>query len=432
MIFLMISIPTLFISCASKNPLEINLMPAPDIYEEGNIEPFSDTSPMESIPYSGMLYATDREPARDSRRTYLDERGSELRLGVAAIELGNEKITWEEARRISLLKNRTEKYPLKVTQVEEIGLLDRSLSVFTPSEMIPDPPDAAAKRFAAKVNKKLELSENKSIFIYVHGYKVVFENPILVAMELWHFLGYDGVFIAFSWPSTPRTLAYSADLETAAVSSHNLRVFIEYLADETDAEQIHIVGYSAGTRLVINALAQLAFIHFNEEKATVQKRYRLGQVILVGSDFDRHLFGAYLSEGFMKVPKTVSIYLSGKDKALGFSSWLFGRDRLGQKWTDSMDPQVAKYLRATPALRFIDVTDAAGAATDNGHAYFRKSPWASSDILTTLMFDLEPKERGLVQDSETLIWSFPADYIQRLRNALLTTRADANQTPSPE
>ena len=76
------------------------------------------------------------------------------------------------------------------------------------------------------------------------------------------------------------------------------------------------------------------------------------------------------------------------------------------------------------------ITDAAGATTDNGHAYFRKSPWASSDILMTLMFDLEPNERGLVQDSETLIWSFPADYIQRLRNALLTIRPDTNPAPS--
>jgi esterase/lipase superfamily enzyme len=399
-------------------------MPAPEIYEKGDIEPFTDINPMDSIPYSGILYATDREPAADGNSSYLDERGGELRLGVAKIDLVTENFTWEEARRISLLKNRTEKYPLKVTDVEEIGILDGSFSIFTPSEMIPDPPDAAAKQFAAQVNKKLEVSNNKNIFIYVHGYKVVFENPILVATELWHFLGYDGVFIAFSWPSTPDTLAYTSDLETATLSSHNLRIFIEYLAENTDAEKIHIVGYSAGTRVVINALAQLTFIHLKDNQASIREQYRLGQIVLVGSDFDRHLFGTYLNEGFMKVSEAVSVYLSGKDKALGISSWLFGRQRLGQKWTDSMNPQLATYLRKTPTLRFIDVTDATGAATGNGHAYFRTSPWASSDILMTLMFELEPDERGLVQDSETLIWTFPGDYIQRLRNALIKNRPD--------
>jgi len=95
----------------------------------------------------------------------------------------------------------------------------------------------------------------------VHGYKVVFENPLLVASELWHFLGYEGSFIAFSWPSTPDTLAYFADLETAALSAGNLRILIQYLAEQTEARKIHIIGCSAGTWVVAQALDQLALIH---------------------------------------------------------------------------------------------------------------------------------------------------------------------------
>lgn len=407
-------------ACASNKPHEIDLMPAPDFFEAGAIDPFSDSNPIENIPYSGILYATDRLPAShsDENKIYLDERGGLLRLGVARIELGTGRVTWEEARRISLLKNRTEKYPLKVTSVEEIGILDRSLSVFTPSELIPDDPHQAAKRFAAYVNEKLKISKSMDVFIYVHGYKVVFENPILVATELWHFLGYDGVFIAFAWPSTPETLAYASDLETALHSSHNLRIFLDYLAEETHAERIHIIGYSAGTRVVINALAQLMFIHKNDDRASVQKHRRLGHVILVGSDFERNLFGVYLNEGFMKVPETLSVYVSSEDKALKISRWLFRRERLGQLGANTLDSHAIEYLRKTPALRLIDVTEAEGATEGNGHAYFRKSPWASSDILMTLMFDLNPDERGLVRDAEMPIWNFPEDYIQRLRQAL--------------
>jgi len=159
------------IACASKKPHEIDLMPAPDVFEEGAIDPFSDSNPIENIPYSGILYATDRLPAShsDENKIYLDERGGLLRLGAAQIELSTGRVTWEEARRISLLKNRTEKYPLKVTSVEEIGILDRSLSVFTPSELIPDDPHQAAKRFASYVNEKLKISKSKDVFIYVHG-----------------------------------------------------------------------------------------------------------------------------------------------------------------------------------------------------------------------------------------------------------------------
>ena len=42
--------------------------------------------------------------------------------------MGPEGISWEEARRMSLLKNRTDKYPLKVVEVEELGILDKSMT----------------------------------------------------------------------------------------------------------------------------------------------------------------------------------------------------------------------------------------------------------------------------------------------------------------
>ena len=56
---------------------------------------------------------------------------------------------------------------------------------------------------------------------------MVFTNPLLISAELWHFLGYDGVFIAYAWPSTPKTLAYAADLETTALSAHFLQMLIQ-------------------------------------------------------------------------------------------------------------------------------------------------------------------------------------------------------------
>lgn len=415
-------------ACSGKKLNEINLMPAPDIYEEGAIDPFTDTNPIEKIPYKGILYATDRSPAGENDHFYKNKRGNLLRLGSAKIKAGKKDITWEEARRISLLKNRTDKYPIKVTEVEELGILDRSITVFTPPDLITKELYQPAERFAELVNEKLKQSQRKDIYIYVHGYKVVFENPILVATELWHFLGYDGVFIAYAWPSTPKTLAYVSDAETAALSSHFLQIFLQYLAKETDAKNIHIVGYSAGTRVVITALAQLAMLHTEQDKATIQRKLKIGHVILTASDFDRQLFGIQIDKGLLKIPKTLTVYVSESDSALGFSNWLFGRERLGQMWKDRKLPDIAaKYLRERQELIFIDVTDAESATTGNGHAYFRKSPWTSSDILMTLMHDLKPDERGLIQSEDIPIWTFPPDYIQRLRAALIERLPDAKK-----
>jgi len=86
----------------------------------------------------------------------------------------------------------------------EFGLLESTVpwSFVGPNEVTPELLDGD-EEFARAINDKLASSERKHVYIYVHGYKVVFENPILVATELWHFLGYDGVFISYAWPATP-------------------------------------------------------------------------------------------------------------------------------------------------------------------------------------------------------------------------------------
>ncbi len=411
---------SLYTGCASKDMREIFIMPAPDVYDEETINPFADDRPIE-IPYGGMLYVTDRKPAgeEDEDSYYLSQRGRLIRMGVAKIQLGDSNLTWEEAKRISLLKNRSDKYPLRVDNVEEIGILDRSINDFVAKEVIPEKPHLPAKQFAELINKKLSKSKNKDVYIYVHGYKVTFENPILVATELWHFLGYDGVFVAYSWPSTPKTLAYLADIETARYSSRHLRILIEYLSEETDLEKIHIVGYSAGTRVVINALQQITLQQSCYKNKSAPKN-KLGHVILAGSDFDREIIGMYMQDGLLDSMDTLTIYLSETDKALGMSKFLFNRRRLGQIFDDEqVTPLAAEFFRKNKKLTIIDVTGAEYADAGNGHAYFRKSPWVSSDLLMTLMYDLSPEERGIVVNEQNQMWSFPEDYIDRLRTKLL-------------
>ena len=84
-----------------------------------------------------------------------------------------------------------------------------------------------------------------------------------------------------------------------------------------------------------------------------------------------------------------------------------------------MNPRIIQYLNNTPELCVIDVTEVEGSATGNGHAYFRNSPWVSSDVLMSLMYDAEPVERGLVYAPDYPIWIFPDDYIQRLSKDLM-------------
>jgi esterase/lipase superfamily enzyme len=417
-------------ACAGNKPYTIELMPSPDVYDDGAIDPFRDTGSVKVLPYNRILYATDRRPADESDKSlfYRNERGGVLRLGVARVKLARANITWEEARRISLAKNRSGKYPIRVSGVDEFGILDRSAASLAIPEQLGKDPHAAARAFADAINNKLENSKRKNIYVYTHGYKVIFENPVLVANELWHFLGYDGVFIAYAWPSTPSRWAYLRDIETAVGYARNLRIFLEYLAQETDAERIHVLGYSAGTQLVARTLEQMALMNHERDAEEIHTDLKIDQVILVGSDMDREVFGAYLADGLLKVPQHLSIYISEKDKALSLSRFLTRRERLGQMWSQDMNPAVAEYLHQNEAdISIINVTEASQATAGNGHGYFRQSPWASSDILITLAYGLSPTERGLVRAEDSALWSFPADYIERLRAAIIKANPKLKQ-----
>ncbi len=71
-------------------------------------------------------------------------------------------------------------------------------------------------------------------------------------------------------------------------------------------------------------------------------------------------------------------------------------------------------------ISYINVSDAEGSDTGNGHGYFRSSPWASSDVLMTMYYGLTPEQRGLVEQDDLPIYTFPPDYISRLWNAIET------------
>jgi len=79
-------------------------------------------------------------------------------------------------------------------------------------------------------------------------------------------------------------------------------------------------------------MEQLALIHGGESADEIWEQLRIRNVILVGSDLDRRVFGAYLADGVLNVSKHLTIYMSQYDKALGVSQFLTRRQRLGQLW----------------------------------------------------------------------------------------------------
>lgn len=426
----------LLAGCTGGGVYQVPFMPPPAYLEDSEVAPFSDAGEVTTAPDPLMLFATLRAPADadGQERFYGSDRAAALRLGAGRIVLGRNDLSWDEARRMSILKNATDEYPLQVADVQEFGVLDRAAHPILLGRPRPEADAVPRQRFTAAVNERLARSRDKDIFIYVHGYKVNFENPLLVAAELWHFLGYDGVFIPFAWPSHMGRFAYFGDTESARYSAMFFRDFLEYLADETDAERIHILGYSAGTRLVGAALNQLALINRHRSDASLREELPIGNVILVGSDIDTGIFGTYLVDGLLRVPEHLTLYESPRDEALGIARLVFGRERSGQLDPEALSPGAREFLRGTDRLALVSVANAPGFDAGNGHSYFRNSPLVSSDLLATLRYGLRPADRGLVQDPQSGVWEFPDDYLVALDAAIL--RADPGlarraRTPTP-
>jgi esterase/lipase superfamily enzyme len=415
-----------FSGCTSPPVDRIDLMPAPDVFSFGLLNPLPETDPYTNPSYSGILYATDRRPSHENHKEkyYLNEPGYALRLGRADIQFGKDDYTWEMAREVSLLKSRTDGFPVKIAGVEEWGAVARSIPFWIDPDEVSDEewPDTDVGEFAETVNRQFAQSEKKDIYIYVHGYKVAFENPLLVSAELWHFLGYNGAFIAYSWPSTPSKYAYIKDSEISVGFARNLRLLLEFLAEETEVEKIHIIGYSNGTRLVLRALEQLALINAGKLPDQTGGGIPIGNVILLGSDLERGTLGVYLADGLLDVVQHLTIYVSSRDKALGASRFLTRRARLGELWgTGGYEVHQAGQKAVADLqdnMSFINVIEAEGATSGKGHGYFRSSPWVSSDVLMTLYYNLTPEQRGLVKEQALPIYTFPADYITRLWDAI--------------
>lgn len=399
------------VACGPNVYDEIELMPAPTVYADTGASPFENVTRENVADRAKLFYVTDRMPAgaEDPQAYYNNERGHMLRAGTARVKIDPALATWEEISRVTLMNQRDRTYTLKLSEVEEIGVLPFSLSRYFDNAPSQQEMDAAGRSFAAVIDAQLGKSKNKDIFIYTHGYNVDFDYSSLVSKELQHYLGYQGAFISYNWTATPSRFAYFRDQESVLSTRRNLRSLVEYLAANTRARRIHLIGYSAGTRLVFEAAYQIA----------LQKgpKARLGRVILIGSDLDTSFVLQSLEDGLLDAVEDVTFYQSQTDSALAVSKFIYGRQRIGQtSETGVVEPGLIKGLATLDNLHVIDVTDAEAADTGNGHWYFQSSPWASSDLFISLLTDKNPAERGLIREPNDIIWRFPSNYPDVLKS----------------
>jgi len=361
-----------------------------------------------------ILYATDRR-SRDGKppkSRYSAGRAHTLTLGAATVRFGGEDWSWEQLAQRS---GEAGDVPMALLDLEEFGVLPSTVRRRLGEEQkeVVD----GAPVFAAALDKMLEESGEPTVTVFVHGFNTSFPWAVNIGSSLWHLGARKGAVIIYSWPSHNNALNYPQDRESGAITARALRELLLMIAEETSAERINLLTYSAGAPTVVGALHQMRLIFADEEPVEIRRTTKLDQVVFSGADVDRDLLATAMLDRMQDVAERITIYTSRIDLGVGLSNlFFFDQPRLGRA-ERSLSPEARLELRDLAEINVVDVTYAqnrAGRGDLWAHAYWYGNAWVSNDLLTLLLTGAGPTDRGLQQAENSGVWTFPKDYPQRV------------------
>ncbi|MEO1130518.1 MAG: alpha/beta hydrolase [Planctomycetota bacterium] len=394
-------------------------MPTPILYTEVGFDPLAHVPEDEQWIPRRVYYATDRVRNKNMQEiAYGNKVSDQVSMGLALIRFGDRALTWTELESISTKPDRDPPVELDIDGIVEAGIFPHGAT----------PAEAAGPNMAGwlmeDMRRSIAKSRDKDVLIFVHGAKVNFYNACAFAAQLDHFMGRDMTSVAFSWPTRQDIMAYflGGDVRRAYQSAHSLASLVELIAHSTDARRIHILSWSAGGRVAMEAMTVLRDRYPDESEETLRRRFRIGTAYFAAGDVP--------TKEFLKALPTINnlvdqlvITASSNDEALRAASFFMGNGgRIGQEGNDLTDEEVA-LIEAQDRLEVVNLSlGSEGRGFDiTGHRYWFNHPWASSDVLLAIRSDLRPAQRGLEQGESPVLWSMPQDYPERLREALERT-----------
>lgn len=403
---------TMIVSGCAPKP-QMYLMPTPVVYEGALVDPFKHLGDNQQSTEMSIYYATNRSP-RYIGETVMYGNGfdSTLHLGMATARFGYPETTWDELHAFSTSTGSREPLPVTITRVEEIAQVDKGNTSGR------DGITALQTDFFARINAELAEVVDKEIMVYVHGAKVDFNNAAILTAEVDHFAGRDFAGIAFSWPSHQNILHYlmRTDVKRANNSSSALSNLLELLARHTDAEQINILAYSAGGKVVSKALFELRGLYPELNEQELKHKFRIGSVVFVAADIEVDVFLERIA-AISEFSRQVVVSISDLDNALqAAKKFMGGSDRVGSVEAEEVEDQFfAKHSFNNVEVVDVSIGRELRGFDIVGHHYWYRHPWMSSDIIFLMRTDLPPSRRGLSETDRKRIWYLSEDYPVMIR-----------------
>lgn len=229
--------------------------------------------------------------------------------------------------------------------------------------------------FFGALKARVEESEAKSAFVFVHGFNVTFEDAARRTAQIAYDLKFDGAPIFYSWPSQGGLFKYTIDETNVMWTVPHLREFLTDVAGRTGARRIHLVAHSMGNRALTSALRDLSFL-------PEDRRPRFKEVVLTAPDIDAEVFRKDIAPYIVQTADRVTLYASSNDTALAYSKTVHGYPRAGDS---------GRELLVLPDVETVDVSEVDTSLL--GHSYYGSNETVLADLIEVLHKSLPAQQR---------------------------------------
>lgn len=398
----------LLAACA---PIVPHLAPTPAVIKDARLDFERQLPPELRTTRLPVFFATTRQRVEDAGH-FGNDAAAGVALGVATVRLGEPGWSWEQLVASDLASSVERPRPGAVEAVEVLGNAGRGEAL-----------DEADRAFIARIDAQVERTGNRSVVLYVHGYRVTFDEVAVQMGSFAHYLG-QGATVTFQWPTGTKFWNYVTDCPRARQWIPDIARLVTLLS-HTQARQVNLLAYSCGSPLLASALAELRARHAVLDHAALQQRFRIGNVVFAASDVDLKTFARDHVKPALDLAQQVIVYFSRADRALGFSALIGGASRLGQPDLEDLKELSLDELRVMaeePRFQAIDVTDVRGAhemGGMKGHGYWYANEVISTDVTLSLRYPIPPQQRCLRSKAGTKVWRMPDDYVDCVATRLL-------------
>jgi esterase/lipase superfamily enzyme len=390
-------------------------MPTPVIYQNAMINPFEHLTTEHKNTRAHVFYATNRAPRflrKDLR--YGNSVDSFIHLGEATVRMGGPDDGWDDLLEFSLEETQLNAVPLTLEIISETAQMPDD-KIRSDRRLTTD-----QQKFIDAINMKLENAIDKEIMVYVHGTKVDFANATILTAEIDYFAGRDFVSLAFAWPSHQNILFYllGLDVHRALNSSPALTSLLVLLAENTNAEHINILAYSAGGKVTTKALFEMRQAYPELDSNEFRSKFKIASVVFAAVDVEIDTFLERLPV-ISEMADQVVITLTDDDNALKAAKRFMGGEvRAGTIEAEGIEEAFILENKLSN-VEIIDVSygKEVRGFDITGHHYWYRHPWMSSDIIFLMRTDLPPHRRGLSPTELEGIWYLSPEYPQKIQKA---------------